>query len=145
MGKQKNWAGLILFFGLVLFTVSFFVPVASRIDSEGYYTGYDAIKLMLGYDRRGESAAMFTIMYILVNFSNVSVLLMLLIFIVKSAKTIYLFIPLFGLLSALIWLFKGPVPLTGYWLWIIGQVFISLAFIIEYTFVKVKRKRSYPE
>ena len=142
MTKKPNWATYTLMFGILLFIAAFFMPVLPPDDGTSMF-GYDAAWVVLNLT--GTESISDILFYLFLNFTNLSVILMFILFFSKSKKWFLVFIPVLGFSGAIYWLFEEFDLEIGYWSWAISQALISAAFIFNLLSKRKKLLTSVPE
>jgi len=129
----------VLFVGLTLFICSFFLPVKNNIEY-----GYIAAGIVLDYDFENSRPLSHFFVYIFYNFSNLSVILMLIFGKKKYYKNYVLGIPILGMFSTNYWWILSSISnlYSGYWFWVVGQFLISFFFIVNFKINKNTRRQS---
>ena len=129
----------VLFVGLTLFICSFFLPVKNNIEY-----GYIAAGIVLDYDFENSRPLSHFFVYIFYNFSNLSVILMLIFGKKKYYKNYVLGIPILGIFSTNYWWILSSIGnlYSGYWFWVVGQFLISFFFIVNLKINKNTRRQS---
>lgn len=130
---MKMITKIMLFLGLILFLVSFFMP-AIALTPEMKLSGFEAFVVNTGMIYFiDNTAAYFEWVFMLL--TNVWAVFLFLRFWRKGERKIITYIVgILAIISALYWMFKmedGSVLLMGYWLWLFGISSIVLANILK--------------
>lgn len=146
----KSWQTYLYYLGISVYILSFFLPVlqyGGKSSGRSYYYGYDAAWITFESVFKDEPLSINSVLKgIFLNFSNMSVLLVLFLTIAQKKYSEYrkmtlCIIPILGVISAAYWCIYPEYQelKSGYWTWFISILVTSLSFTSR--FIKPKKSK----